>query len=138
MLHQKPASSKNFVAACVSYVRPHQTFLVWPCGVLVAVADFTGLCGFDTCCVVYIVARDVYERDPSLVGAEKVVDGDRVPVVCTVAHGAVVTVPVKVWPAKNHVSRFMHKNIQRKFPRHVCHLVVRDAYTVLDHVARPS
>ena len=129
-MHQEAATCKHLVAARVAYVRPHQSFLVWPVWVLVAVAEFSGLRNFKACYVVYIVARDVYERNPALVRTEKVIDSHRVQVVCAVAHGAVVTVPVKIRPAKNHVSRFMHKDIYRKLARHVRHLMVREPDSV--------
>ena len=134
MLHQEAATCKHLVAARVAYVRPYESFLVWPVWVLVAVAEFAGLGNFEGRYVVYIIAGDVHEWNPALVGTVEVVNRDGIQVVCAVAHGAVIAVPVKVRPAKNHVSRLMHKNIYRKFARHVRHLMVREFHAIASFV----
>ena len=47
-----------------------------------------------------------------------------------VSHGAVIAVPVKVWPTENHVAAFMHKDVYGEFAWHVCHLMVCKLNTI--------
>ena len=130
MLHQEPTSLESFVALRIPHVRPYQSFFVGPCGILVAVADFARFCNFETCYVVHVVARDIYERNPALICAVEVVDGDGVQIVGAVPHGAVIAVPVKVRPAENHVAAFVYKDVDGKFAGHVRHLMVRQFHAI--------